>query len=352
MNPSAEPTSKTVLDELDKQLLNGMQFDFPLSASPWDTLAQGMGLTGAQVLSRVRRLKDTGIIRQISAIFDTRALGYTSTLAAARIPEGRLDLAAAVVSRHPGVSHNYKREAEFNLWFTLAVPPGESLDGHLKRLANEARFEDYLALPTIRTFRIGVKLDVGGGHTQKTDPQPAKRHNHQADPVALTQDDRAYIRALQEDLPLEECPFEQACLELGVTFDELRSWMQKMQENGVMRRFAAILRHRQAGFAANGMVVWRVADEHIQQAGELAAQAPEVSHCYQRPCSDAWPYNLYTMIHARSEPDCQQVIDRIAAGLAPLGMTSHRTLYSTTEYKKQRVRYFTQEHGSHSVPNQ
>ncbi len=344
MNPSAEPVSQTVLDELDKQLLNGMQFDFPLTQSPWETLAQGMGLTGAQVLSRVKKLKETGIIRQISAIFDTKALGYTSTLAAARIPDDRLDEAAAVVSQHPGVSHNYKREAEFNLWFTLAVPPGESLDEHIKRLAEEARFEDYLALPTIKTFRIGVKLDVGGDRSAKqADTPPAKHQHRKTEPVALTEDDRAYIRALQDDLPLVDQPFEQACLELGIGFDELRFWMQKMQGAGVLRRFAAILRHRQAGFTANGMVVWRVADEHIDQAGKLAAQAPEVSHCYQRPCSEAWPYNLYTMIHARSESDCQRVIDHIADGLAPLGMTAHRTLYSTTEYKKQRVRYFTQD---------
>ncbi len=340
MNPSAEPVSETVLDDQDKQLLNQMQFDFPLSDSPWQALAEGMGLTGAQVLSRVRKLKETGIIRQISAIFDTKALGYTGTLAAARIPDARLDEAAAIVSAHPGVSHNYKREAEFNLWFTLAVPPGESLDDHLKRLADEARFKDYLALPTIRTFRIGVKLDVGGGGQKDKPETPPKKYHHRSEPAELSQQDIDYIRALQDDLPLEEHPFKPACKALGVGFDEMRSWMQKMQEAGVLRRFAAILRHRQAGFSANGMVVWRAPDEHIEAAGQLAAKAPEVSHCYQRPCSDAWPYNLYTMIHARSETDCQQVIDRIAADLAPLGVTGHRTLYSTTEYKKQRVRYF------------
>jgi len=340
MNPSAKPASETVLDELDKQLLNELQFDFPLARSPWQALGKSLGLTGTQVLTRVKNLKATGIIRQISAIFDTKALGYTSTLAAARVPEGRLDEAAAVVSRHPGVSHNYKREAEFNLWFTLAVPPGESLDEQLMRLADDARFEDFLTLPTIRTFRIGVKLDLGGGRqAEKIEPPPANHHRRTV-PITLTESDRAYIRALQEDLPLFDQPFEQPCLELGAGFDALKSWMQKMQEAGVMRRFAAILRHRQAGFVANGMVVWRVPDEHIEHAGRLAAQAPEVSHCYQRPSSEAWPYNLYTMIHARSESDCQRVIDRLTDGLTPLGLTAHRTLYSSTEYKKQRVRYF------------
>jgi len=171
MKPSAQPIDEIVLDEIDKQLLNQMQFDFPLSRSPWEALGEGVGLNGAPVLARVIALKESGIIRQVSAIFDTKALGYTSTLVAARVPDARLEEAAAVVSTHTGVSHNYKREAEFNLWFTLAVPPGESLDEHLKRLADEARFEDFLALPTIRTFRIGVKLDVGGERpAEKTKP--------------------------------------------------------------------------------------------------------------------------------------------------------------------------------------
>lgn len=342
MTTSTPPTRGPTLDATDKQLLNRMQLDFPLTETPWVALGTGLNLTGHEVLQRVVKLKRDGIIRELSAIFDTKALGYASTLAAARVPEGRLEQAAAVVSAHPGVSHNYRRDAEFNLWFTLAVPPGESLDDHINRLADEAGFEDFLPLPTTRTFRIGVKLDLGDGPPDPaaatTPPKPRHRNTQQ---VSLTQTDHAYIRALQEDLPRVERPFDRACREVGARFDQLHDWMQKMQDAGVMRRFAAILRHRQAGFLANGMVVWRVPDEHIEEAGRLAALAPEVSHCYQRPCSDAWPYNLYTMIHARSEPDCQRVIDRIAETLAPLGVTNHRTLYSSTEYKKQRVKYFT-----------
>ncbi len=329
------------MDELDKQLLNRMQFDFPLSDSPWQAMGHELGLTAQEVLVRVKALKATGIIRQVSAIFDTKMLGYTGTLAAARVPEERLQEAADVVSQHPGVSHNYRRDAEFNLWFTLAVPPGESLDEHMKQLAKDAKFEDYLPLPTIRTFRIGVKLDVGGDQPGKPGAAPRPRHQSHKDPVELTETDKAYIRALQEDLPLVDQPFEQACQEAGVGFDELCAWMKKMQDAGVMRRFAAILRHRQAGFTANGMAVWRVPDQHIEEAGKIAADAPEVSHCYQRPCSDAWPYNLYTMIHARSEEECQAVIDRIKQDLAPFGVTGERTLYSSTEFKKQRVKYFT-----------
>ncbi len=340
MNTRVEPTCGSAMDEQDKRLLNRMQFDFPFVPSPWDAMAEEAGTAGAQVLARVKRLKQAGIIRQVSAIFDTQALGYTSTLAAARVPEERLDAAAAVVNAHPGVSHNYRRDAEFNLWFTLAVPPGESLDGHLRRLSDRAKFEDYLPLPTIQTFKIGVKLNMGDGQ-QDAPRSPRGEQPRSRTPVELTATDIARIRALQEDLPLVDRPFDPVCEQLGVGFEVLRRWVLDMQQWGVLRRYAAILRHRQAGFVANGMVVWRVPDEHIEEAGRLAAQAPEVSHCYQRPCSGAWPYNLYTMIHARGEAQCQHVIDRIAASLAPLGVTSRRTLYSTTEYKKQRIKYFT-----------
>lgn len=340
MIASEQLTTGQELSEYDKQLLNRMQFDFPLTETPWEAMAADLGITGEQVLSRVRKLKRDGIIREISAIFDTKALGYTSTLAAARVPEARLEEAAKVVSLHPGVSHNYRRDAEFNLWFTLAVPPGESLEEQLKQLSDEAMFEDCLALPTIQTFKIGVKLEMGDG-SKSSDQTRQGKHHHQQVYVALTDADKACIRALQEDLPLVDRPFDRVCEGLRIGFAELRHLMEVMQQAGVMRRYAAILRHRQAGYVANGMVVWRVPDEHIGEAGRLAALAPEVSHCYQRPCTDAWPYNLYTMVHARSEPECQRVIDRIAGDLAPMGVSQPRTLYSTTEYKKQRVKYFT-----------
>ena len=325
MNTELQTTHQPVIDELDKQLLNRMQFDFPFVRSPWEAMAEGLGITGDQVLTRVRQLKDAGIIRQVSAIFDTKALGYTGTLAAARVPAERLEAAAAVVSAHPGVSHNYLREAEFTLWFTLAVAPGESLDAHLRQLSDEAGFEDYLPLPTIQTFKIGVKLEMGD--TDEAAPRASGGKHHRSNgPVKLSASDIAHIRALQEDLPLVARPFDAMCERLSIDFDALRRWVHDMQGAGVLRRYAAILRHRRAGFVANGMVVWRVSEEHIEDAGRVAAQAPEVSHCYQRPCSNAWPYNLYTMIHARSEAECQSVIDRIAADLTPFGVTDRRTL--------------------------
>src|ERR1051325_8512450 len=111
------------LDAVDKSLLNIVQGDFPLDPTPYQRLAERLEITQDDVLQRVHRLKKGQIIRQISPIFDTRALGYQSSLVAMSVPTERLDEGAALVNTHPGVSHNYKRDHAFNLWFTVALLP-------------------------------------------------------------------------------------------------------------------------------------------------------------------------------------------------------------------------------------
>ena len=128
-----------VLDDLDRELLNAVQWDFPLDARPFTVLAERLGVDEQTVRARVQKVKDAGVLRQLSAIFDTRALGYTSALVAAKIEADRIDEAADAVSAHPGVSHNYKRNHEYNLWYTIAVPPGESTRRPHRRAASRDR---------------------------------------------------------------------------------------------------------------------------------------------------------------------------------------------------------------------
>ena len=122
------------LEDADRELLNAVQWDFPLEPRPYAVLAERLGVEESEVRARVSRVKELGVLRQLSAIFDTRALGYGSSLVAAKIDPDRVDEAAAVISAHPGVSHNYKRNHAYNLWYTIAVPPGDSLDDHIEVL--------------------------------------------------------------------------------------------------------------------------------------------------------------------------------------------------------------------------
>ena len=137
------------LDDTDKQLLNLMQGRFPLVERPFAGVAEAAGLPEAEVMQRVQYLLDKRIIREVTPIFDTRALGYQSMLVAAKVDARYPHRAAEVINAHPGVTHNYLRNHDFNLWFTLATEPGSplGLDGTLDVIAETVSYT-HLTLPT------------------------------------------------------------------------------------------------------------------------------------------------------------------------------------------------------------
>ena len=328
-------------DEVDRALLTEVQKQFPVHHRPFEVLGEKLGISEQECLERVGRLPATKVIRQISAIFDTRALGYQSTLAAMKVSEERVDAAAEIINQHPGVSHNYKRNDPFNIWFTVAIPPAESLEQTVKILHVLAQVDETIILPTLRLYKIGVKLDLTGQDSSLENADEIydeKRRTAQKPP--LTEQDLRFIRVLQEDLPLLEMPFAVLAEQTGSSEEELFAWTKKMEHLGYMRRFAAILHHRNAGFKANAMVVWEVPADQVDAVGEQMARFREVSHCYRRPIYPNWPYPLFTMIHAETHSACMDVVKRIEerAGTFP-----HKNLFSTKEYKKVRVKYFTPE---------
>jgi DNA-binding Lrp family transcriptional regulator len=166
-----------------------------------------------------------------------------------------------------------------------------------------------------------------------------------ADPVELDPQpyddfDVAVIRALQGDMPVIEEPYAPAAAALGVTQTRFLDHLAGMQERSLLRRVAAILYHRRAGFSANGMGVWKVPDEQILEVGRRMAAVRGISHCYQRPTYEDWPYSVFTMAHGRSKEECDAILDSIAE---THGIAERATLYSSTEFKKIRLLYFTDE---------
>jgi siroheme decarboxylase len=328
------------MDAADRSLCDLIQNEFPVVPRPYAALGARLGKPEDEVLARIERLRADRIIRQISAIFDTRRLGYRSSLVAARTSPERADAAAAVINTHPGVTHNYERHHDFNIWFTIGVAPTSrlGLERTIELLGELAAVDVIRPLPALRFFKIGVDLDMVGGRDpaakkarrEPTRPTPA--------PEALDERDIAAIRALQGDLRTIPEPFAQPAARAGVTVDELLARAREFQETGQMRRFAAVLYHRSAGFVHNGMGVWKVPDERVEEAGALMASFRGVSHCYQRPTYPDWPYNLFSMTHGRSRTECEDVLDAIAA---ETGLTDRIVLYSTKEWKKTRLVYFS-----------
>jgi siroheme decarboxylase len=329
------------LDSTNRLLLDRIQRSFPLVAKPYEALAAGLGVGELEVRERIGYLKDHKQVRQISAIFNTGALGYRSSLVAMAVEDGALEQAARAVNAYSGVSHNYLRPGAYNMWYTIAVPPGQSLEEAVAGLSQTAGGWPTIILPALRKYKLAVVLDVleeGEGEA------PAERAGIPPTEAQMAFDPSKQnirvVRCIQEDLPLVARPFAQWADALGMEEEGLLGCIVQWMNLGFIRRFAAVLNHRQVGFNANGMVVWACPEDHIDEYGIILSSHAEVSHCYHRPAHVQWPYNLYAMIHGRTGEDCQAIAERLATAIR---LPDYRILFSTREFKKIRLKLFWEE---------
>jgi siroheme decarboxylase len=263
-------------------------------------------------------------------------------LVAAKVDPENPWRAARIINAHPGVSHNYLRNHEFNIWFTIATEPDSplGLEGTLEVLARIAGADSIRQLPTLKLFKIRMDLEMEGG-TEDLAKAVEIAPPAETEPQPYDERDKAVIRALQGDMPIVPEPFAPAAQELGMRQEELLAHLEGMQERRLLRRVAAILFHRRAGFSANGMGVWKVPDDRIMELGPRMAAFRGISHCYQRPTYADWPYSIFTMAHGRSKEECDAILDSIADQTK---ISDRSTLYSSTEFKKIRLLYFTGEY--------
>ena len=348
------------MDLIDRKLLNLIQGPFPLVDQPYRELGEELGITEDDTIERLSELKRQNVLRQISAIFDTRRLGYKTTLVAMAFEPANLNAGALEINKHPGVSHNYAREGSyFNLWFTLAVPPDHDLESTVVRMGRDTQSLSFRIMPTIRFFKIGVNFDMvkeegssfnynpdgnGVGENREAAKEAAKDWNKAQE---LSDLDKMTIRELQEDLALKSRPFDGMAKTLGITTQELFRRAADFQERRLMRRYSAVLHHRRSGFRANAMIVWKVPPERSEEVGMTMAQHPAVTHCYERPTFPDWPYTHFTMVHATNTDGCEEIEREISAST---GINDRQLLYSTREYKKTRVQYFVDDYDRYREP--
>ncbi len=322
-------------EELANELLYKMQSSFPLVERPFLELAKELQVSEDEVLELVKSLKESGTIRQTSAIFDTKRLGYKSSLVAFRVASEQIEDAAAIINAHPGVSHNYLRDHDFNIWFTIAVAPDSKLglEQTVAILKEQSGAKESIILPTLKLFKIAVKMDTTGKRAKR---EHVKQTKHKA--LEITKQHKAAIMELQKDIDIVKEPFKEAVARLGISYDEYFALANELKEAGVMRRFATILRHRKAGFNANAMSVWEAPEERVEEIGKKLASFSAVSHCYLRPNFPNWRYNLFAMVHAKTHEESDALIEEMAR---ETGLTNYRKLYSTREFKKERIVYFS-----------
>lgn len=150
------------MDTIDKKLLNLMQNEIPIDQRPFKILGDKLSITENEVLKRVSKLKNKGIIRRIGGIFNSRKIGYTSTLCAAKVPEYKIEEVAAYINEYDEVTHNYIREDEYNMWFTVITHSEESLNNILQEIKDKTKLNEIISLPSVKLFKVKVALNIKG----------------------------------------------------------------------------------------------------------------------------------------------------------------------------------------------
>ena len=327
------------MDDKDREILEYIQHGFPLKRDPWAVIGSHVDLSSDEVIARIRSLRDSKCIREISGIFDCVSLGYSQSLVAFMVPDDSLEQAAAIVSMHPGVGHCYGREAKYNLWFTLAVSSDSCL-GHaatVERLSEQTA-SSALVLPSLRRYKLSTVFR-GAGHVLPVKEQGIGSNKSS---VSIGQDHRSAVRALQVDLQTVPDPFAGVAASHGIgSVDELLDRARFFETGGYLRRYAAVVHHRSIGAVANAMVVWKISDARMDYAGIAASEDVSVSHCYSRPTFPDWPFGLYTMVHGSSRQDALESIGRIADRIGVSDPEDRQVLWTTREFTKRRVRLFT-----------
>ena len=337
------------MDSLDRALLNAIQNCFPIAVHPYQILGQAVGITEDDAFKRIQRLLQEGIIRRLGGVFDSRRLGYYSTLCAAKVPEVKIPILAKLLEGIPGVTHNYIRNHEYNVWFTLIARSQAVAESILQNIREVSGVSDVFSLPATRLFKINVNFDFDLSDEESLpeeeidtigDADLLSAQKETVSPYDLTNEDIALIRVLQGNLPDSPTPFTVLAENLQWPVEKIIFCANRLLKAEVTRRFGAVLRHQKAGFVANAMGVWQVDLERAAKVGEIMARFKEVSHCYQRPTLPDWPYNLFTMIHGRTVEDCGDVMKKISLAT---GVTTYSMLFSTAELKKSSMQYFLED---------
>jgi DNA-binding Lrp family transcriptional regulator len=320
------------MDDIDRKLLAGLQNGFPLTARPFAGLGKSLGVPEMEIIGRIRRFKLEGIVRQISPVLDARRLGYRATLVAMKVAPDRLENAARVIRRNPGISHGYERDYDYNVWVTLAVPAGADIEAEMAKPGGEIPAEAIFQLPALKLYKIGAFFGDEGGEAGRAGGNGGGLHPA----VRLSEQDRAVINAAQRDLPLESRPFTGMAEAAGLDEEMFLARCRSLLDRGVMRRYGAAVNHRRAGYTANAMACWNIPADKVDEMGRRLAARREVSHCYERETNLQWPYNLFAMIHGHDRETCREIV-REASEMS--GWRDCLVLFSTRELKKTRIKY-------------
>lgn len=326
--------------EKESMVLNRIQTHFVFNKRPFKIIADELEITESEVISIVKKFREDGLIRDTSAIFNASSMGYDSALVAFKVKPKNVKKTAEFINTHPGISHNYLRKHSYNIWFTLSVLPNVSLEKTVEVIAKKTGAIDSVILRNEKLLKIGLMLNVGGKKNKKASKQIIKV----AKAKPFTEVELEVIRLLQVDLPITEEPFDEIIKaeKSSITVDEFVEIGNRLFENGVMRRYSSVLRHRKAGYKVNGMSVWKM-NENLDSRSieEIFKDEQAISHLYLRTVYPGrWEYPLFAMIHAHSDEELNEIVETLAK---KSGLSEYSVLTTLEEFKKTRVKYYTKD---------
>ncbi|MGQ4557460.1 siroheme decarboxylase subunit beta [Halobellus sp. GM3] len=336
------------LAELDRAVINAFQGGFPVVERPFEPAAaalrdRGFDVTATELLDRIRRLDERGVLSRFGALVNAEEIGGAATLVAMHAPEDRFEAVAETVNAHREVAHNYEREhPHLNMWFVVSVADEGRVGEVLEEIETETGQETY-NLPKQREFRVEAKFLLDGpipdGDVDLSGLGPAVTPT---DRRALTPLERDLVVEIQGGLPITGTPYADVADAIGAETPWVVETVKRFEREGKVRRVGVVPNHYALGYTENGMTVWDVPDDVVGEVGPAVASLPFVTHCYRRPRHEGvWPYNFFAMTHGRSEAESDRRIERVRETMAEYWDVADGdwdSLFSTRILKKTGIR--------------
>ncbi|ELY58671.1 siroheme decarboxylase subunit beta [Natronolimnohabitans innermongolicus] len=329
------------IDDVDAAIIDGYQSDVPVEERPFRRIGDELGIDEDDAVARVRRLHEAGIVRRFGAVLNPPVIG-SSTLAAVQAPADRFDEIAAIINEYRQVNHNYARDHAWNMWFVVTAGDRETRDDILAEIEDRTGC-DVLNLPMLTDYYIDLEFPVVNADRfareslDEAIDASATRISEEA-AGDLSAFDADLLLEIQDGFPISTTPYRDVAERLEGDVGDVIASVDRLLENGCIKRVGCVINHVVTGFDANCMVVWDVPDDQLDEWGERAGGLPYVTLCYHRPRrpDQEWPYNLFTMIHGRDSDAVDAKIDELTADYLPV---DHERLYSTETLKQTGAQY-------------
>jgi DNA-binding Lrp family transcriptional regulator len=338
-------TDKVTISQLQQDIINNSQKGFPLTPQPYKTIAEQLAQVNIvtnelEVFQAIEGLNSKEVLSRVGPVFDHKKAG-ASTLAALAVPEKDLDKVADIVNQFDQVNHNYGREHTYNLWFVVTASDMVALKSTLANIELLTGLP-VLVLPMEASYHIDLafSINVTGveSPTSNQESKPATLNSN--DIISLTEIEKIALRsAIEKGLPTHLTPYQVIAKQLGLSEQQVLMQISSWQEEGLIRRFGLVIKHRRLGYNANAMVVWNIPNDDMDGVAQKLAKCSPVSLCYQRPRRlPDWPYNLFCMIHGTNRDLVLQQISHITEQLG-LSSIEKDVLFSFKAYKQHGARY-------------